>query len=243
MQIAGENRVQHSLVPGRMLNSSKPETRSKQYFTNEYFLNLPPGQWRKVQPVGPTNFTPRTGHDCIQVKERIYLFGGTDDDDRKNDLYEYDIYTNSWSLLPSKGQVPLPRSGAKGVHFEHKLFFFGGYQKKSGNFYKDLFYYDLIRKEWTDVGSRQSGDRPSQRTDHTVVLWDGRIYVYGGYDGQKRYGDIHKCCIKNQKYKWKAIESEGIQPLNRFGHSAVVFQNSMFIVGGWNGHDTMDDIF
>lgn len=65
MQIAGENRVQHSLVPGRMLNSSKPETRSKQYFSNEYFLNLPAGQWRKVQPVGPTNFTPRTGHDCI----------------------------------------------------------------------------------------------------------------------------------------------------------------------------------
>ena len=84
---------------------------------------------------------------------------------------------------------------------------------------------------------------PSQRTDHTVVLWDGRIFIYGGYDGKKRFGDMYKCCIKNYKYKWKEIVSEGIQPLNRFGHSAVVFQNSMFIFGGWNGHDTMDDIF
>ena len=80
-------------------------------------------------------------------------------------------------------------------------------------------------------------------TDHTVVLWDGRIYVYGGYDGKKRFGDLFKCCIKNKKYKWKEIQSEGIQPLNRFGHSAVVYQNSMFIFGGWNGHDTMNDIF
>ena len=42
-----------------------------------------------------------------------------------------------------KGKVPLPRSGAKGVSYDNKLYFFGGYQKKSGNFYKDLFYYDL----------------------------------------------------------------------------------------------------
>jgi len=51
---------------------------------------------------------------------------------------------------------------------------------------------------------------PSQRTDHTVVLWDGRLFVYGGYDGKKRFGDMYKCCIKNRKYKWKEIQSEGI---------------------------------
>ena len=76
-----------------------------------------------------------------------------------------------------------------------------------------------------------------------MVLWDGRIYVYGGYDGKKRFGDLYKCCIKNKKYKWKEIQAEGAMPLNRFGHSAVVYQNSMFIFGGWNGHDTMNDIF
>jgi hypothetical protein len=32
-------------------------------------------------------------------------------------------------------------------------------------------------------------------------------------------------------------------PLNRFGHTAVVYEHSMFIFGGWNGHDTMDDIY
>jgi len=31
--------------------------------------------------------------------------------------------------------------------------------------------------------------------------------------------------------------------LNRFGHAAVVCNNSMFVIGGWNGHDTMDDIY
>jgi N-acetylneuraminic acid mutarotase len=109
----------------------------------EYFSRLTIGMWRKIKAVDNVNFTPRTGHDCIIVKEKIYLFGGTDDDDRKNDLHSYDVHMNKWTLLPSKGKVPLPRSGAKGVHYEDKLYFFGGYQKKSGNFYKDLFYYDL----------------------------------------------------------------------------------------------------
>ena len=156
-------------------------------------------------PVDQCNFTPRTGHDCILVKDKIYLFGGTDDDDRKNDLHCYDIYLNKWAQLPSKGKVPLPRSGAKGVSYDNKLYFFGGYQKKSGNFYKDLFYYDLAKEQWYDVGALQSGEMPSQRTDHSVVLWDGRLYVYGGYDGKKRFGDLFKCCIKNKKYKWKEI--------------------------------------
>ena len=39
------------------------------------------------------------------------------------------------------------------VSYDNKLYFFGGYQKKSGNFYKDLFYYDLLKQEWFDVGA------------------------------------------------------------------------------------------
>lgn len=47
------------------------------------------------------------------------------------------------------------------MFYDNKLYFFGGYQKKSGNFYKDLFYYDLAKQEWTDVGDKQTGVSPS----------------------------------------------------------------------------------
>ena len=94
---------------------------------------------------------------------------------------------------------------------------------------------------WSNVVT--NGESPSQRTDHTVVLYDGSIYVFAGYDGRIRYNDLWKCTLKGHKYKWKQIFAEGTQPLNRFGHAAVVCQNSMFVIGGWNGHDTMDDIY
>lgn len=75
------------------------------------------------------------------------------------------------------------------------------------------------------------------------MLYDGSLYIFGGYDGKTRFGDLYKCSLKQQKYKWRKIEGDGIAPLNRFGHTASLYEHLMFIFGGWNGHDTMDDIF
>ena len=122
---------------------NRPADHGINRFTSEHFQSMQLGKWTKIMPMNNQCFTPRTGHDCILVKDRIYLFGGTDDDDRKNDLHEYDIFQNRWTLMPAKGKLPMPRSGAKGVYYDEKLYFFGGYQKKSGNFYRDLFFYDL----------------------------------------------------------------------------------------------------
>lgn len=69
------------------------------------------------------------------------------------------------------------------------------------------------------------------------------MYIFGGYDGKARYNDLHKFKLRNHKYSWARVETEGTLPLNRFGHSAVVCKEFMFIIGGWNGHDTMDDVF
>ena len=86
-------------------------------------------------------------------------------------------------------------------------------------------------------------ERPSPRTDHTVVLFEGSLYVFAGFDGRARYNDLYRCKLRDGKFKWKQIHAEGTIPLNRFGHAAVVIRNSMFVIGGWNGHDTMDDIY
>ncbi len=125
------------------------------------------------------------------------------------------------------------------------LYFFGGYQRKIGNYFNDLFYFDLDGSKWTNIphNANTASDVPSPRTDHTVVLFEGSIYVFGGYDGKSRFNDLFKCKLRGGKHNWKRIDAEGTVPLNRFGHAAVVVKNSMFVIGGWNGHDTMDDIY
>jgi N-acetylneuraminic acid mutarotase len=86
-------------------------------------------------------------------------------------------------------------------------------------------------------------NHPSPRTDHTAVLYEGSMYIFGGYDGRSRFNDLYKFKLRQKKYKWSRVKAEGTIPLNRFGHSACVCSNSMFVIGGWNGHDTMDDVY
>ena len=84
-------------------------------------------EWVKVQATGEI-FTPRTGHECIFADGKIYLFAGTDDDERLNDLYSYCIRKNLWQKIVVEGDKPQQRSGARGFAYMDGLYFFGGYQ-------------------------------------------------------------------------------------------------------------------
>ncbi len=70
---------------------------------------------------------------------------------------------------------------------------FGGYQKKSGDYYRDLYSFDLSKKKWEQL--ELVGETPKERTDHSCVLYDGAMYVFGGYDGRSRFGDLYKCSL------------------------------------------------
>ena len=107
-------------------------------------------QWVKVHSQGQI-FTPRTGHECIFADGNIYLFAGTDDDERLNDIYQYSIRKNRWMKIEPHGNKPYQRSGARGVAFMDGLYFFGGYQRKRGHYFNDLFYFDLDQKTWSGI--------------------------------------------------------------------------------------------
>lgn len=68
------------------------------YYSDEYFKNLKIGQWVKIRGTGNI-YSPRTGHESIFYNNKIYIFGGTDDDYPKNDLFVYDIYLNLWEKM------------------------------------------------------------------------------------------------------------------------------------------------
>ena len=73
------------------------------------------------------------------------------------------------------------------------------------------------------------------------MLYNNKLVVFGGFDGKQRYNDLRELDL--EILMWKKLPSEGNVPLTRFGHSASVFEQSMFIFGGWDGHETLDDIF
>jgi len=203
---------------------------------------MPEDFWVWQGPVSQCGqlYTPRTGHEVVVWNNRFYLMGGTDENARQNDIYQLDVQNMSWSLLePVTGNTPSARSGSKAVVYRDSIYFFGGYTKKDGDYFNDLFEFNIPKAHWTKVQSNGSY-RPSVRTDHSAVIYGACMYIFGGFDGKSRFQDLQKYNFDEKL--WTKIPDSDHTPMGRFGHSSCMYQSSMFIFGGWNGHDTLDDL-
>ena len=75
----------------------------------------------------------------------------------------------------------------------------------------------------------------AKRSKHTMVAWNDRVYVFGGDNGKKMLNDFLVSHVRESS--WARVVSTGQPPPPRYHHSAVVFQNSMFIFGGYTTGD------
>ncbi|OMJ94181.1 hypothetical protein SteCoe_2663 [Stentor coeruleus] len=194
--------------------------------------------WEEIVVSG-NNYTARTGHTIACDNKFIYLFGGTDGQSRNNDLYKFDPNTGTWSMLEVSGSQPTSRSGSQCVLHQNTIYFFGGYTKKDGEYFNDLFAFNIPTLQWKEVQPNIS-ELPNKRTDHTLSLFRDTLYVFGGYDGRSRYNDL--CAFNLITNEWKITQYEN-GPQSRFGHSSVVCQDKLIIFGGWNGHITLNDVW
>lgn len=201
-----------------------------------------PFTWKRMPPKPPMwLYTPRTGHCVVADKSCFYLFGGSDAQTRQNDFNRYSVDRQVWGpLKPVRGTAPSPRSGMKAVAHEGKIYFLGGYTKKGGDYYNDLFIFQIGRRLWTKI---EKPNCPGPRTDHTVAICRGNLYVYGGFDGKSQLDDLHEFGISSHKWGEVDMGETENQPLGRSGHSAAVYDTGMYIFGGWNGTETMDDLY
>ena len=70
------------------------------------------------------------------------------------------------------------------------------------------------------------------RDEHSAILYGDAMIIYGGFvDIGERTSQIIKYDFK--KKEWEIVEQEGeIVPNSRVGHSAVIFEDTMYIFGG-----------
>lgn len=93
---------------------------------------------------------------------------------------------------------------------------------------------------WLEI-RRIKGVRPKPRYRHSAVAYQGTIFIFGGVDTQQqRFNDIFSYETDNRK--WQEIETLGLPPKERTFHKAVIFNNVMYVVGGFDG-SRLNDIY
>ena len=52
---------------------------------------------------------------------------------------------------------PKARSGTRALSYRDSLFFFGGYTRKGGTYFNDLYQYKVSEKQWYELRSAATG--------------------------------------------------------------------------------------
>lgn len=171
-------------------------------------------QWSNASPLP----NPRGGHVAVVLDGRIHVFGGGNSVSTLADHSEYDPRTDTWRDL-----APLPRSEGSpaAVAFNGKIYVIGGRSGYSD--FGDVYIYDPKTDSWA------TGLSIDPRGTAGAVYYCGGIYLFGGESQvrRKKLDEVWRLDLERQV--WESVTA---MPIARKFARAVVFMNSVYIVGG-----------
>nr|XP_016851784.1 PREDICTED: attractin [Anolis carolinensis] len=159
-----------------------------------------------------------------------------------SNVQEYNLTSNTWSILTTNGALVQGGYGHSSVYDPNakSIYTHGGYKAFSANKYRltdDLYKYEVNRRVWTILKESKFS-----RYLHTAVIISGTMLVFGGNthnDTSMSHGA--KCFSSDfMAYdlacdRWSVLSPPDLpNDINRFGHSAVLHNNAMYIFGGFN---------
>jgi N-acetylneuraminic acid mutarotase len=108
------------------------------------------------------------------------------------------------------------------------LFVFGG---SSSAFSDELFQFDIASRTWREV--KPSGLRPKARHFHSLVAHQDSLWLFGG-KSNGYMSDVWRFDLARWSWQEMQLEPGTSGPSKRYGHSAVVHGNVMYMYGGYD---------
>lgn len=110
-------------------------------------------KWETVQPNNAAKALPsmRAGHTATTYGDSMFIFGGKDQDNNKlNDLWEFNFSTYLWEQIVADGPPPLRRSGHSSCLYKDCMLIFGGIHEVTQEL-DDLVVFDFKNKRWINL--------------------------------------------------------------------------------------------
>lgn len=170
------------------------------------------------------------------------------------------------------GSIPPPCRAHTATLVDRKIVVFGGGQGPV--YYDTTFILDTTTRRWfaptfpTQSRSQKPGSEqqpqnssqaaepahPAPRRAHTTVLYQGKIYIFGGGNGLTALNDLWTLDVTrldsslrggsgNGGLKWSQLKPEGEPPAPRGYHTANLIGNVMVVVGGSDGKECFSDVW
>jgi len=200
--------------------------------------------WRQLEPGGSTPPAREDGTWTADPDDRTaYLFGGRDGSDVFDDLWAFDLDTDTWTELDPDGDIPPARFGHEAVWVEGLgVVAFAG-QAGPTTFFNDLWAYDPAANAWSELPA--SGTRPKARYGTCAAIGpDGRLWISHGFteDGT-RFADTQAFDFASGR--WSDATPDGQAPVNRCLHGCWSTDDGRFALyaGQTTGVEALGDLW
>jgi len=188
--------------------------------------------------------TPRHSHSGVEYDGSMYIFAGYDGNYR-SDFHRFSFSQKKWSIVAVKGAVPKARYRTSAVAYKNKMLVVGGHD--GAKHLNDFYQFNFDSSEWSLVDTTGQVLPPSPRDSHSAVVCGDSMYLFGGSTGSAR-NDLHSFSFEtSQWYEVRpAVASSGQKaavPCPRFCHTCEVYNNSLYIFGGYDGQQRLNDFW
>lgn len=203
-------------------------------------------RWKRMPECDEFVGARRSKHTVVAYKEAIYVFGGDNGKNMLHDLLRFDVKDKSWGRAFTTGTPPALRYHHSAVVYESSMFVFGGY---TGNIpsnsdlanKNDLFEYKFATGQWVEI--KIDGRRPVPRAAHGAAVYDGKLWIFAGYDGNARLNDMWTIALSNPIHHWEEVDQKGDIPPTCCNFALAVARDSMFLFSGQSGAKITNDLF
>ncbi|XP_075145870.1 attractin-like protein dsd [Haematobia irritans] len=165
------------------------------YLNTVQEYDLVDNSWRNVETTGYVvkgGFSHSAAYDVLT--EKIYVYGGIVSESEANQyitprLYAYSPSKQMWTLLSSAPSARLLHT-ANFISEGLMVVFGGNTHNDTAESYgakcysQDLLVYDVHCDSWHKQNIPQHLQADLARFGHSSVVYDGSLYIYGGFNGQ-----------------------------------------------------------
>lgn len=235
------------------------------YDTDLHAYNLETNAWRTVHAVAGTPPSPRHSHSAVVFLDSMYVFGGYDGSYR-SDFHAFQFSTGVWRQVLGHGDIPRARYRGTCVVCAGSMILHGGHD--GTRHLQDTHIFDFNIQSWSTLVTE--GPIPSPRDSHVAVIFGKSMFLYGGSTGSAM-GDFHELKLEFRRVWSPVVlsgtkgaaaayrssrsstqtplpvmdgdstEQVVISPGARFCHVGVVYENSFYIFGGYDGANRLND--
>ena len=185
--------------------------------------------WSRVKGCGAAP-PPCCCHTLVPYHEKLILFGGAIFGRCFNDVYVFDLRTDSWHLMrPLNDEIAYPRMSHSSVLYKDMMVVFGG-MNNNGTL-ADMIALDLTTFSWSSV--HHVGEvHPGPKRSHAAAVYKDKMYVLMG---RPEYPQPDLWSFDFSSRQWKFIrlaQQWGRPPVALHGHSVCVEGCVMYVFGG-----------